>query len=136
MSNLILSNPIAKQIYEIGLELYSKNPDILQLTIGLMQEVEKLYMMKSQTVLGTRPNEKMNREIMLNGTTKKNLVIMILKLIVANVPNLNQMEKQTIDMYIDKFLPQLIDILIQFSNGELTISMASISENCCFPGLF
>ncbi len=133
MSNLILSNPIAKEIYEIGLELYSKNPDILQLTIGLMQEVEKLYMLKSQTVLGTKPNEKMNREIMLNGTTKKNLVIMILKLIVANVPNLNQVEKQTIDMYIDKYLPQLIDVLVQFSNGELSIHIQELSHNCCFP---
>ena len=133
--DLILENLVAKQIFEIGMEWTKTNilshENVISLTTMLMKQVEiKANNQPEQNIIS---KDKIEKKKFIIGPIKKNIVICVVKLIIENVDCFNPFQKEILLTYVDKFLSQVIDVIVSISNGDFNINNMDQIDNSCFP---
>jgi len=107
----IVDNLYTSLVGIIGTKTISST-DIVPLAINLMQLVEKY------------PS--------LTGDQKKNLVISTFKLFISDtLTSINPVLAQTLTIFIDTFLPSIIDIIISVDSGKVVIAVENDCKKWC-----
>ena len=66
----------------------------------------------------------------INGGSKKEIVISIIKTIVSDYKN-NIENVETIDNFINTILPSLIDIIVSLDNKQIYIRLENVLQSGC-----
>ena len=126
-TELMLSHPLAKKIYNEGLELANKNnlnsSNVVNFTLGLMQKVE---------IESAKDKASKSNSIVSSGSGKKNMVICVVKLIIKAAIT-DDAQEQLLLTYCDNYLPPIIDVVVSISNGEFNINDIGQVVSGCLP---
>lgn len=124
-AELLLINPLAKKIFDQGLEMAKQNnlntENVVNFTLGLMTKVE----IEAASQKGTKA-------IVASGSGKKNMVMCIVRLIIKAVIE-NDAQEKLLLTYCDNYLPSVIDVVVSISNGEFNINDIGEIVSGCLP---